>query len=329
MDFDFLDFDDWMTYVYLALGLVLVGAVIAAVVMNQQKNKGGLVHVASDMVGGYRLQNLMMTGQTSQVWEVVEAASGRHFAMKFLLPEKLQDGEHRRMLFHEAEVGMALTHPNVIRIMKLVKDKNSPYFLMEFFPAGNLKLRVMHKKWDFIKEHAHSIFKQAATGLAYMNASGWVHRDVKPDNIMVNSAGEVRLIDFALAQRISKGGVFRRKRGTSAGTRSYMSPEQIRGEALDARADVYSFGISAYEIVTGRPPFRASTPTELLNKHILEKPSPPQMYNPEVTDEFAALVLRMIAKKKQDRPKDFHEVLMALRNMKVFKSETLEKSPQA
>src|SRR5207247_408302 len=129
-----------------------------------------------------------------------------------------------------------------------------------------------------IKEKGLEIFKQAATALAYMNASGWVHRDVKPDNIMVNSAGEVRLIDFALAQRVSKGSMFRRKVRT-AGTRSYMSPEQIRGEALDGRADVYSFGASVYEVVTGRPPFRAASPVELLNKHIVEKPTSPQFHN--------------------------------------------------
>src|SRR5581483_6343852 len=138
-----------------------------------------------------RLQNLMMTGQTSQVWEAVEVASNRHFAIKLLLPEKLQDTEHRQLLFHEAEVGMKLAHPNVIKIVKVVKDKHNPHFVMEFFPAGNLKLRIMHKKWDFIKEKAQDIFKQAATALAYMHASGWVHRDVKPDNIMVNAAGEV------------------------------------------------------------------------------------------------------------------------------------------
>jgi serine/threonine protein kinase len=320
------------TWVYITVGLVggvLLAVAIAAIVVNQRKNRITPAHVAQDMVGGYRLKNLMMTGQTSQVWEVVEESSGRHFAMKYLLPEKVQDPLHRYMLVHEAEVGMALAHQNIIRIIKLVKDRVNPYFLMEFFPAGNLKLRIMHKKWDFIKEHAHGIFRQTATALAYMNANGWVHRDVKPDNIMVNSSGEVRIIDFALAQRASKGGLFRKKRGRSAGTRSYMSPEQIRGEPLDARADIYSFGVSAYEIVTGRPPFRASTPTELLNKHILEKPTSPQLYNADVTDEFAALVLRMLSKKKQDRPNDFHEVLMALRTMKVFKTESLEKTPQA
>jgi serine/threonine protein kinase len=143
---------------------------------------------------------------------------------------------------------------------------------------------------------------------------------------MVNSAGEVRMIDFALAERVSKGGMFRKRRGRAAGTRSYMSPEQIRGEGLDARADIYSFGASCYEIVTGRPPFRAATPTDLLHKQIVEKPVSPKNYNQDVTDEFADLVLRCLAKKKKERPQDFHEVLMALRNMKVFKSEALQKS---
>lgn len=309
---------DWVFWGYIAGGISV--AVVIFVVVQKQRKEDAPPPAASDCVGGYRLQNLMMTGQTSQVWEAVELSSHRHFAIKLLLPEKLHDTEHRDLLFHEAEVGMKLAHPNVIRIIKVVRDKHNPHFIMEFFPAGNLKLRVMHKKWDFIKEKAHDIFKQAATGLAYMNASGWVHRDVKPDNIMVNSAGEVRLIDFALAQPIAKG-MFRRRKGRAAGTRSYMSPEQIRGEGLDARADVYSFGATMYEVVTGRPPFRAATPTELLHKQIIEKPASPQMYNPDVTDECADLILRMLAKKKEDRPKDFHEVLMKLRGIRIFKPE--------
>jgi serine/threonine-protein kinase len=280
--------------------------------------------VAEEMVGGYRLQNLMMTGQTSQVWEVVEVSSGRHFAMKLLLPEKARMEEHRRFLLHEAEVGKKLAHPNIIKIIDVVRDAKNPYFVMEFFPAGSIKVRMIRKQTDFIREHAHSILKQAATALAYMNASGWVHRDVKPDNILVNSAGDVRIIDFALAQRIQKetffGRLFRRKR-KAQGTRSYMSPEQIRGENLDGRADIYSFGASAYEIVTGRPPFRAASSHELLTKHITEKPATPQAYNADVSDEFAELTLRMLAKKRQERPHDFHEVLMKLRTIKVFKSE--------
>ena len=94
-----------------------------------------------------------------------------------------------------------MAHPNVIKIITLHKEENA-LFRDGVFSAGNLELRVMHKKWDFIKEEVARDLKQAATALAYMNSSGWVHRDVKPDNIMVNKRGEVRLIDFALAQKL-------------------------------------------------------------------------------------------------------------------------------
>ncbi len=280
--------------------------------------------MADEVIGNYRLLKHMVTGQTSQVWEVRDA-SGRHFAMKLLLPEKASDPMFRRFLLHEAEVGKQLAHPNIIKIVEVGRDPNNPYFVMEYFPAGNLKLRIMNmrkdpKQLEFIREKGQDILKQAATGLAFMNAKGWVHRDVKPDNMLVNSAGEVRLIDFALAQRPVTGlaKLFRRKE-KAQGTRSYMSPEQIRGQVLDGRADVYSFGASAYEMVTGRPPFRGSSSQDLLHKHISEKPISPKTYNPDVTDQFADLVLRMLAKKREDRPKDFHEVLIAMRGMKVFK----------
>ena len=281
--------------------------------------------MADEIIGNYRLLNCMMTGQTSQVWEVVEQSSHRHFAMKLLLPEKAVISENRRLLYHEAHVGQKLAHQNIIRIVHISKDpKSPPYFVMEYFPAGSLKLRLVRKDLDFIKERAHSIFKQAATGLAYMNASGWVHRDIKPDNLLVNSAGELRIIDFALAQRIQKPNLFTKlfhRRGKAQGTRSYMSPEQIRDEVIDQRADVYSFGASAYELVTARPPFRGASNQDLLQKHIAEKPVSPQVHNPDVTDEFAALILRMLAKKREDRPRDFHEVLMKLRTLRVFKSD--------
>jgi serine/threonine-protein kinase len=318
---------NWVeTGAYVGGGVVVFFVVLVAYLKSQKSSSPPIT--SSDVIGGYRLQNLMMTGQTSQVWEVVEVASSRHFAMKLLLPEKVIDEDHREMLYHEARVGIEMAHPNIIRVIKIVKDQHHPYMVMEFFPAGNLKLRIMHKKWDFIKEKAHDIFRQAATGLAYMNASGWVHRDVKPDNIMVNSAGEVRLIDFALAVKASKGGLFRKKRGRSAGTRSYMSPEQVRGEWLDGRADIYSFGATMYEVVTGRPPFRAATPEELLRKQITEKPVSPKTHNPDVTDACADLILKMLSKKREDRPKDFHEVLMALRNMQIFKAEKPQPGPK-
>jgi serine/threonine protein kinase len=284
--------------------------------------------MAEEIIGGYRLQKVMATGMASQVYEVVELKSQRHFAMKLLLPEKANNSEHRRMLLHEAAVGVKMAHPNVIKIVAFSKDPKTPYFVMEYFPAGSLKQRLLTKQFGFIKEHAHSIFKQAATALAYMHASGWVHRDIKPDNILVNSAGDLRIIDFAIAQRIEKptflSSLFRRK-GLVQGTRSYMSPEQIRGQPLDGRSDMYSFAATCYELVTRRPPFRGANSQDLLNKQVAEKPVSPQVHLPDLTDEFSQLILHMLAKKRDDRPRDFHQVLMSLRGMKVYKSEVAQK----
>ncbi len=281
--------------------------------------------MADEIVDNYRLIKCLMTGQTSQVWEVVEQNSHRHFAMKILLPEKAKDSSLRKMLHHEASVGLELTHPNVIKIVNVNKDpKSIPYFVMEFFPAGSLKSRLINKNYDFIKERAHSIFKQAAVGLAYMNASGWVHRDVKPDNLLVNSAGEVRIIDFAIAQKIQKRGLISRMlfgKPAIQGTRSYMSPEQIRGLDLDDRSDIYSFGATLYELTTYRPPFRAATQQELLTKHVIEKPVSPKIFMPDLTDEFCSLVLKTLEKKPDNRPPTFHDVLKTLNQIRVYKTD--------
>ncbi|VTT98455.1 serine threonine protein kinase : Serine/threonine protein kinase OS=Isosphaera pallida (strain ATCC 43644 / DSM 9630 / IS1B) GN=Isop_1188 PE=4 SV=1: Pkinase [Gemmataceae bacterium] len=282
-----------------------------------------------EMIGGYRLRNLLQSGQTSQVFEVVEPTSNRHFAMKLLLPEAADKAEHRNILFNEAEVGEKLTHANVIRIFKVSRSPTTPHFIMEFFPSGSLRLRLQAKDTAFIKEHARRIFKEMATGLAYMNAMGYVHRDVKPDNILVNPLGETKIIDFAITKKIPKGMArwFYRK-GKPQGTPSFMSPEQINDEIPDARMDIYSYGCTLYELTTGRPPFRGSTPNDLLGRHFKEKPAPPTAYNPDLSDEFSQFVLKLLAKKKTDRPSNFHEVLMALKKVKQIYKSVTEKRDQ-
>jgi serine/threonine-protein kinase len=253
----------------------------------------------------------------------------RHFAMKILLPEHAKNPDQRRLLFYEADVGRKLAHPNVIKILVVNRDPNLPYFIMEFFPSGSLRTKMQLKQFDFLKQNVEKIFKQAATGLAYMNASGWIHRDVKPANILVNGLGEVRIIDFAIAYRPPTGlaRYFGRKQ-KAQGTRSYMSPEQIRGHILDSRADIYSFGATCYEVLTGRPPFRGRDAQDLLTKHITEKPVNPRQINPDITEDFAALVMKMLEKKKEDRPRDFHDVLMQMRNLRVLKSQPVKKEEE-
>ena len=166
--------------------------------------------MAGEIIGNYRLRftPCRFRARAFQVFEVVEQSSHRHFAMKLLLPEKASDGESRRALFHEAEVGLKLAHQNVIRISYLSKDPKTPYFVMEFFPAGSLQRRLQQKDFKFIKDRGHSIIKQAATGFAYMNASGYLHRDIKPDNMLVSEGGELRIIDFVpWAYAASKAGI--------------------------------------------------------------------------------------------------------------------------
>lgn len=292
------------------------------------KKKGGGVKITEDQIDNYRLLKLMNTGQTSQVYETSEVSSGRHFALKMLLPEHVKSSEQRYFLFHEAEVGQQIVHPNIIKMLSIKKDPYHPYLVMEFFPSKNLKLRIMHKEEEFIKQNFRSIIEQAATALAYMHEKKWVHRDVKPDNIIVNSSAEVRVIDFAIAKRVAKKpGLFGgRKKDKAQGTRSYMSPEQIRGEWLDARADIYSFGATMYEMLTGRTPFKANNPQDLLVKQLKEKPESPQLYNPDIADELAKLILSMLAKDREGRPRDFHEFMVKFRAVRfLFKSAVARK----
>jgi serine/threonine-protein kinase len=316
----------WLTVVLVIAAVAAVGGG-AIFLYTKLASEGGSrtkkpkVSESANQIGGYELKKLLQQGHTSQVWEVREIVSSRHFAMKVLLPEFAKDPVQKQLLFNEADIGIEMAHPNVIKIIKVFKEASTPCFVMEFFPSGSVRQRIMYKDWEFIRQHAAEILKQTATGLAYMNSNGWLHRDVKPDNILVNSAGEVRLIDFAIAQRIPTGMArWFRKKGKRAGTRSYMSPEAIRCEALDTRSDIYSFGVTCYEIVTFRTPFKAATSDDLLNKALFENPTPPQVWSPDITDQFNKLILRMMAKKKEERPQNFHEVLMELRKIKLFKN---------
>ncbi|MGL4463209.1 MAG: serine/threonine protein kinase, partial [Planctomycetia bacterium] len=234
--------------------------------------------------------------------------------------------QQRRMLRHEATVAGQLQHPKIIKILKFQNSRDNPFLIMEYFTSSNLKLRLMRNQFaDFLKPRFRSILEQAAGALDSFHEKGWVHRDIKPDNLLVSNGGDVRLIDFALAVRSASGfakGFAKRFTGRkkTAGTRSYMSPEQILGWPLDRRADVYSFGVMLFEAVNGRLPFTATSGPDLLKKHLYAD-VPVFERSRNVTSEFEQLIVSMMAKKEEKRPASMNEFLAKIKKMKLFTDE--------
>lgn len=277
------------------------------------------------LVGGYKRVNILQRGQNSQVWEVVEPGTHRRFAMKLLLDEHAGDAEQLRALKKEADIAKRFLHPRIIRTYNYSKDRGIPYILMEFFPSQNLKLRLFGGQFEeFIRPRLRNLIEQIAQGLSYVHSQKWVHRDVKPDNVLVSGNGDIKIIDFALAIRPAAGlaRLFARRSKITAGTRSYMSPEQILGKQLDQRADIYSFGVMLYEIVGGKLPFVGRSGAELLRKH-LQFPPPALDASLGLTDEFRSLVFSALEKKPEKRPQTMDDFLARFRSIRIYNDEEL------
>jgi len=279
--------------------------------------------LGEDRIGNYRIMRSIYMGVTAMVLEAQDE-SGKRFAIKQLLESRAETASERRAFEFEAKLGLSLRHPNLVRFYEYVKDPEQPYFVMDFFPGHQLKIAIA-KPNDYpnVKRQLHRIITQSAQALAYMHEQGWVHRDVKPENIMVNKTGEVRVIDYTLTKRPVKGlaAIFIKKMKVRQGTPSYMAPEQIQLATPTIAADIYSFGITCYELACGRPPFRANSTSELLGKHIKEAPAPPTMHNKEITPDFADLIMKTIKKKPEDRPADLREFLGKFSRLRIYKDD--------
>jgi serine/threonine protein kinase len=219
-------------------------------------------------------------------------------------------------LKHEFEVAHKLKHPNVIRIFEFNMDNKTPYLVLELYSEQNMKqaLRAGVDRYAF---YVKQIVEHSAQALYHMHENGWAHCDIKPDNLLVSEQGEVKLIDFTIAERMGGFRFFRKK--VVRGTRSYMSPEQIRGKKLDARSDLYSYGCVLFELLTGKPPFTGTTPNALLEKHIRAAIPSVQTHNKNTTPEWADLIKRTMAKKPADRPDSMWEFLKEFRTIRLFK----------
>lgn len=270
-------------------------------------------------LGSHRLLNPIGSGKLCAVWDAIVDSKSERRALKILL--KL-DKDQVALMKREYQLAKDLNHPNVIRFYEYGVHQEHPFVAMEYFPSINLKQLLQQKGVEGISPKLSSILQQSALGLGYFHDQGLIHCDIKPDNYLINEAGVIKLIDFAIAEQ--KKGFFGRllsgKKSAIAGTRSYMSPEQIRGGALDQRADIYSFGCMAFELATGKLPFTGSTTNELLNKHLNSKIPPLEMHNKNVTPGFSNLVKRMLAKKPEERPQSMTEIATEMRNAGVVKT---------
>ncbi|MBN2292694.1 MAG: serine/threonine protein kinase [Pirellulales bacterium] len=270
-------------------------------------------------IGPYRLLNIVNTGQTSRIWQAYDDAAQEMCGIKVLLDDFRRDREHIGYLRQEYVVGEKLKHKHIIQINNFASDRGIYYLAMEWFPAPNMKHLIRHE-FEETQHQVPNLIEQMAEALAYLNEHGWVHRDVKPDNYLVSEAGDVKLIDFALAQK-TKGGLAKllNPKMKIQGTRSYMSPEQIRGGGLDSRSDLYSLGCTIFELLSGKPPFTGSSANELLMKHIKSSPPTLESANKNVTPEFGALIRQTMSKKPNNRPKSVTDFLTQFRMLRVFK----------
>lgn len=271
-------------------------------------------------LGSYRLLRVIKTGQTSQVWSAINDLNQERVAVKVLLSEFRQNKEHRAFLKNEYEVGKRLAHPSIIRMIDYNVVSGVPFLVMEHFDYPNMK-DIINKVLDQVGWLLPNVIQRAGEAVAHMGDAGWVHRDIKPDNFLVNIEGEVKLIDFALAQR-AQGGLARllpTRHKKVQGTISYMSPEQILGKPLTPASDVYSFACTVFHLLTGTVPFTGSTPNEVLNKHLKQPPPSIEAYNRNITPEFGALLGAMMAKRPQDRPGPLSKVLKELKAMRIYK----------
>jgi serine/threonine protein kinase len=275
---------------------------------------------AQQTVGDYRMYHLIRAGAIYEIWAVRPVSENTAYAMKWLPPGAKHNRSNIAELKHEYQVGSSLDHPNIIKTYDFGNTSNGAYMLLELFKVPNLKQQIISGGYKKLQHRAKAILTAAAAGLAHCNEKGWVHRDIKPDNFLLREDNAVKLIDFNLARKPASGlsKLFGGSSKVIQGTHSYMSPEQIRGQALDARADIYSFGCMVHEFFSGKPPFTANSPNELLQRHLSTRPQPLTVFDKNITPEFAAYVTRLMAKDPKDRPGSMKDVMMEIKTQKIF-----------
>ncbi|GGN03731.1 Stk1 family PASTA domain-containing Ser/Thr kinase [Streptomyces fuscichromogenes] len=249
--------------------------------------------------GRYELGHVLGRGGMAEVYLAHDTRLGRAVAVKTLRVDLARDPSFQARFRREAQSAASLNHPAIVAVYDTGEDYidgvSIPYIVMEYVEGSTLR-ELLHSGRKLLPERAMEMTIGILQGLEYAHRSGIVHRDIKPANVMLTRNGQVKVMDFGIARAMGDSGMTMTQTAAVIGTAQYLSPEQAKGEQVDARSDLYSTGCLLYELLTVRPPFVGDSPVAVAYQHVREEPQPPSVFDPEITPEMDAIVLKALVK---------------------------------
>ena len=254
--------------------------------------------------GRYELDGIVGRGGMAEVYRARDIRLDRIVAVKTLREDLARDQTFQARFRREAQSAASLNHPSIVAVYDTGEDNTGgthvPYIVMEYVDGRTLR-ELLREDRRLLPERALEITDGVLRALDYSHRNGIVHRDIKPGNVMLTRDGKVKVMDFGIARAVSDAQATMTQTAQVIGTAQYLSPEQARGERVDARSDLYSTGCLLYELLTGRPPFLGDSPVAIAYQHVRENPVPPSRVDPEVPQWADAIVLRAMEKDPRDR----------------------------
>ncbi|MGW1275901.1 Stk1 family PASTA domain-containing Ser/Thr kinase [Streptomyces tsukubensis] len=249
--------------------------------------------------GRYELGSVLGRGGMAEVYLAHDTRLGRTVAVKTLRADLARDPSFQARFRREAQSAASLNHPAIVAVYDTGEDYvdgvSIPYIVMEYVDGSTLR-ELLHSGRRLLPERTLEMTTGILQALEYSHRNGIVHRDIKPANVMLNRSGQVKVMDFGIARAMGDAGMTMTQTAAVIGTAQYLSPEQAKGEQVDARSDLYSTGCLLYELLAVRPPFVGDSPVAVAYQHVREEPQPPSVYDPEITPEMDAIVLRALVK---------------------------------
>jgi eukaryotic-like serine/threonine-protein kinase len=252
----------------------------------------------------YELEGVVGRGGMAEVYRARDIRLDRIVAIKTLRPDLARDQTFQARFRREAQSAASLNHPSIVAVYDTGEDLSTgvpvPYIVMEYVDGRTVR-DLLIEGHRLLPERALEIVTGVLRALEYSHQAGIVHRDIKPGNVMVTRNGDVKVMDFGIARAMNDSQATMTQTAQVIGTAQYLSPEQARGERVDARSDLYSTGCLMYELLTGRPPFTGDSPVAIAYQHVRENPIPPTQLDPSLPPWADAIVLRAMAKSPNDR----------------------------